>query len=85
MPEFSIKDTEIINDILIRCEKGKTLFSFSDDQIKEAITQSKKEIHRYELDREIARRKAFKKFPNIVNGMTKGTLKGRCPTTKSLR
>ena len=76
---------ETTNDILMRCEKGKTLFSFSDSQIKEAMGQSTKEIHRYELDRELARRKILRKFPNIVNGMTKCTLKGRCPTTKSLR
>ena len=43
-------------EILRRCEEDVTLFGFSLEELKAARQAATREIHRYQLDREIAKR-----------------------------
>ena len=77
-----------IADILDRCENGRTLYGFTDDELAEALAAAGRDVQIYVIRGELARRRKWRLKHNRgarTDGMTKGASKGRCPTNKDLK
>lgn len=73
-----------IVEIFRRCEKGVSLFGVTLTELVSARAVATREIHRYEIDREIKNISKNHK-PSTVSGVTNVHRRNRCPTKRDLR
>lgn len=79
-----------LEDIFDACERNYSLRSATDEELAIALKHALREIHRYEIQREIDRRAKWsrkrKKATYVIDpDFTKHARKGKCPTNKALR